>query len=117
QRFSDGWEEPQPEEDLLALTGNQAVAADIMDALTSGYSIVDLTSYDVDLNTARKLAEELADVSGDNPYQVERIVGTMDLSGKALRLEINYIGGTAANGASRAAMEEADAVLEQVVTA
>ena len=117
QRFSDGWEEPQPEEDLLALTGNQAVAADIMDALTSGYSIVDLTGYDVDLNTARKLAEELADVSGDNPYQVERIVGTMDLSGKALRLEINYIGGTAANGASRAAMEEADAVLEQVVTA
>lgn len=113
-----GEEEELPAEGELALVGDQALAADIMDALINGYSNIELTDYDLDLNEARELAQALADISGDNPYQVESIAGTMDLSGKALRLTINYIGGTAANGgASRAAMEAADAILAQTVTA
>ena len=111
-------EEELPAEGELALVGDQALAADIMDALINGYSNIELTDYDLGLNEARELAQALADISGDNPYQVESIAGTMDLSGKALRLTINYIGGTAANGgASRAAMEAADAILAQTVTA
>ena len=109
-------QQTQPEEDQLTLTGNQALAADIMAALIGGYSKVDLTDYDVDLNDARELAQELADVLWENPYQVEYITGTMDISGKSLYLTINYLGGTAANGASRAAMEKADEILAQVVT-
>ncbi|MBM6926610.1 S-layer homology domain-containing protein [Pseudoflavonifractor phocaeensis] len=105
-----------PEEDQLTLTGNQALAADIMAALIGGYSRVDLTDYDVDLSDARELARELADVLWENPYQVEYITGTMDISGKSLYLTINYLGGAAANGASRAAMEKADEILAQVVT-
>ena len=91
-----GEEEELPAEGELALVGDQALAADIMDALINGYSNIELTDYDLDLNEARELAQALADISGDNPYQVESIAGTMDLSGKALRLTINYIGGTAA---------------------
>ena len=106
----------QQQKEFPALVENQALAADIMDALTSGYGKVDLTGYDVDLNDARELAEELADVLWENPYQVEKIVGTMDISGKALHLTIEYIGGSAASGASRAAMEQADLILAQVVT-
>ena len=109
-------QQTQPEEDQLTLSGNQALAADIMAALIGGYSTVDLTDYDVDLNDARELARELADVLWENPYQVEYITGTMDISGKSLYLTINYLGGAAANGASRAAMEKADEILAQVVT-
>ena len=108
--------EDLPESGQLALVGNRALAADIMDVLTGGYATVDLTDYDVNLNDARKLAESLADLQGDNPYQVERILGTMDLSGRALRLTFEYIGGASAGGASRAAMEEAEDILAQVVT-